>query len=60
MAEYMLTSVKLSHRCNIYFIWLAGNTRKNSSKKCQYLLMQNFPDFTMSHTKYVKDAEFRL
>ena len=29
MADYMLTSVKFSHRHNIYFIWLAENTRKN-------------------------------
>ena len=29
MADYMLTSVKFSHRLNTYFIWLAENTRKN-------------------------------
>ena len=32
MAEYMLTSVKSSPRYNIYFIWLAGNTRKTLVK----------------------------
>ena len=32
MAEYMLTSVKFSHRNNIYFIWLVENTRKSPVK----------------------------
>ena len=60
MAEYMLTSVKLSHRCNIYFIWLAENTRKTPVKNANIFWSKIFSDFTMSHTKYVKDAEFRL
>ena len=29
MAEYILKSVKFSHRHNISFIWLAENTHKN-------------------------------
>ena len=57
ITEYMPTSVKFSHCHNIYFIWLAENTRKILVKNANISLSKIFL-ISPCHAK--KDAEFRL
>ena len=57
ITEYMPTSVKFSHCHNIFFIWLAENTRKILVKNANISWSKIFL-ISPCHAK--KDAEFRL